>query len=216
MNWEMLLELWKDERVRRAVWTGVAVVVLLVGYAVYRESQKPRRAPEAELTLLQAMTMLSNPQGMNTADSLLQDVIARHPGTVEAHRARYYLGYLRLQQGNLDEAEQAFRAVLQSNLQDPVLRAEAEGHLGTILAARGDWDGALEAFARARDLAPLEALKALYLFRQAEVSFAAGRYQRAVELLDQMEKEHGRTILFTQEGRTLRSMARGLGKASGG
>ena len=216
MNWEMLLELWKDERVRRAVWTGVAVVVLLVGYAVYRESQKPRRAPEAELTLLQAMTMLSSPQGMNTADSLLQDVIARYPGTVEAHRARYYLGYLRLQQGNLDEAEQAFRAVLGSNLQDPVLRAEAEGHLGTILAARGDWDGALEAFARARELAPLKALKALYLFRQAEVSFAAGRYQRAVELLDQMEKEHGRTILFTQEGRTLRSMARGLMKASGG
>ena len=216
MNWEMLLELWKDERVRRAVWTGVAVVVLLVGYAVYRESQKPRRAPEAELTLLQAMTMLSNPQGMNTADSLLQDVIARFPGTVEAHRARYYLGYLRLQQGKLDEAEQAFRAVLQSNLQDPVLRAEAEGHLGTILAARGDWDGALEALARARKLAPLKALKALYLFRQAEVSFAAGRYQRAVELLDEMEKEHGRTILFTQEGRTLRSMARGLVKASGG
>ncbi len=216
MNWEILLELWKDERVRRAVWTGVAVVVLLVGYAVYRESQKPRRAPEAELSLLQAMSMLSNPQGVNTADSLLQDVIARYPGTVEAYRARYYLGYIRLQQGNLDEAEQAFRAVLGSNLEDPVLRAEAEGHLGTILAARGDWDGALEALGRARDLAPLEALKALYLFRQAEVSFAAGRYDRAVELLDQMEQEHGRTILFTQEGRTLRSMARGLMKASGG
>ncbi len=216
MNWEILLALWKDERVRRAVWTGVAVVVLLVGYAVYRESQKPRRAPEAELSLLQAMSMLSNPQGVNTADSLLQDVIARYPGTVEAYRARYYLGYIRLQQGNLDEAEQAFRAVLGSNLEDPVLRAEVEGHLGTILAARGDWDGALEALGRARDLAPLEALKALYLFRQAEVSFAAGRYDRAVELLDQMEQEHGRTILFTQEGRTLRSMARGLMKASGG
>jgi len=216
MNWEMLPELWKDERVRRAVWMGLAVVGLLVGYAVYRESQKPRRSPEAELTLLQAMTMLGSPQGMKIADSLLQDLISRYPGTVEAYRARYYLGYLRLEQGNLEEAEQAFRAVLRSNLQDPLLRAEAEGHLGTILAARGDWDGALKALDRARKHAPVEALKALYLFRQAEINFAAGRYPQVVELLDRMEKEHGQTILFTQEGRTLGSMARGLLKASGG
>lgn len=216
MNWEIVLELWKDERVRRFVWTGVGVVVLLLGYAFYKESQKPRHAPEAELTLLQAMSMLSSPQNLPIADSLLQDVLQRYPNTVEAYRARYYLGYLKLQQDSLDVAEQAFQAVLRSNLQDPVLRAEAHGHLGTVYAARGQWDQALEAFRKAEALAPLKSMKALYVFRQAEVAFAAGRYGQAVEILDRMEKEHGRSILFTQEGRTLRSMARGLKEASGG
>lgn len=216
MNWDIVLELWKDERVRRYVWTGVGVIVLLLGYALYKESQKPRHAPEAELSLLQAVSMLASPQGAQTADSLLQDILARYPGTVEAHRARYYLGYLKLQQGKLDEAEENFQGVLKSNLRDPVLRAEAMGHLGTIFAARGAWDQALDMLEQAEASAPLKSLKALYVLRQAEVGFAAGRYGRVVEILDRMEKEHGRSILFTQEGRTLRSMARGLQQASGG
>ncbi len=214
--WETLLELWKDERIRRYVWTAVGALVLVFGYVLYRESQKPRRAPEAELALLQAVSMMANPQGMERADSLLEAIITQHPGSVEAYRAQYYRGYLKLQQGDLEGARQALEAFIRGPLQDPLLVAEAHGHLGTLWAAKGEWDRALSEVDRARSLAPLKSLKALYALRKAEIAFAAGRYATVVEVLDGMEKEFGKTILFLQEGRPLRSMARGLLKVSGG
>lgn len=217
MLWETIVEIWqKDERIRRYIWVAVGALVLVFGYALYRESKKAKRAPSGEMMLLQAVSMMANPQQIRQADSLLASIVAQFPGSVEGYRAQYYRAYVKLQQGNLEEAKEALEAFLKNPLQDPLLRAEAYGHLGTIFAAQKQWDEAMRAVEEARQLAPLKSLKAFYSLRKAEIAFAAGRYPEVIQVVNTMEKEYGRTILFLQEGRPLRNMAQGLLKATGG
>jgi arabinofuranosyltransferase len=98
---------------------------------------------------------------------------AREPGSPDAMRA---LAMALSAQGKTDEALTAFRALAQAG--------DAEGwyNVGTILAERGDFDGAIDALARAVELDPTMAVA------HHNLGMALARVQRFPEALAELRK----------------------------
>jgi Tfp pilus assembly protein PilF len=98
-----------------------------------------------------------------------QESVARNP---ESDRAHNNLGYNLLLQNKPDEAEREFRKALELNRTS----ATARNNLGTLLARRGDLQGALEQFQAAADAATAHNNLAVVLLEM-------GQYERSREEL---------------------------------
>ena len=109
----------------------------------------------------------------------LEDVLARHPRPDEAYR-ELARSYQRV--GNLDEAENAFRAAT-------ALRADDWSNwnsLGTYLMIQGRYEDALSAFERAAELAPPEIVRpkqqlATYLLHMGRFDESIDAFERIPE-----------------------------------
>jgi len=107
----------------------------------------------------------------------LEDVLARHPRPDEAYR-ELARSYQRV--GNLDEAENAFRAAT-------ALRANDWANwnaLGTYLMIQGRYEDALSAFERAAELAPPEIVQPKH--QLATYHLHRGRFDDAIDAFERI------------------------------
>ncbi len=206
-----LTRLFTKEELRRLALGLGALVVLVVAVVFYQNWRKPRVDPEAELMYLQAIFSLTSSEQLRPqAESLLRVLAETRTNTAYGQRAQYYLGALALQDGKRDDARLFLQAFLKSPLEDPLLKAEAQGLLGTLAAEEGNWDEAASWFARAEKTSPLKAYRAYALFRQALVRTYQKQYKEALRLLERMEEQYGSSALYRNEGRIEKQLIQGL------
>jgi predicted negative regulator of RcsB-dependent stress response len=108
----------------RYIAAALAVVLLIVGFVVYRRSQHAER----EAALAQAIRVQEAPVGQSANGGLsfpsedaksqaslkaFTDVQTKYPGSTEGEIAQYYLGSIKADQGKLAESEKLFLDVSQ-------------------------------------------------------------------------------------------------------
>ncbi len=172
---------------------GGAIIAILVLAGVYYYSTRPRYNSDAQLMLIQGMSLLYsvNPQDTNSVqvEKLLQEIITRYNGTVSAKRALYYLGVYYFKMKNYDKAEQYFKNFLSHGVKDPLLVSSALAHLGSIYVAKGEMEKAYSSLVEASKKAPLKTMKAFYLYRAAKIKEREKDYEGAYALLEKIKKE---------------------------
>lgn len=114
--------------IRWAIVVAAVLVVIGIGYAVYRHQRTQREqalqaalavveVPVAPQTEASGKTYPTQQAKDAAATKAFSEVAAKYAGSDQGDAARYYLGGLQAEQGKYSEAEASFKAVSASNSQ---------------------------------------------------------------------------------------------------
>lgn len=142
-------------------------------------------------------------QAYDEALGAVRDAAARQPETPLAGEAKLLEGMALLRLKRFEESITVFQALL-DQLQDQGLRGQAAFHLGEGLTGLARYDEAIEAYRRARAIAPESAWATLAWFGEGWADYRADRCEASVKMLEhylQLEEapqDHQAEALFAQ------------------
>ncbi len=183
-------------REREKVLWGVVIVVAACVVGFFLFSSKKAAPPQVKLTYYQAVSLYMAGDTINSIEFFRQ-LAETAPDKDEGKRALYYLGQYSLKKGDIEEAEKYFNRFLKSSPKDPLLEAGAWAALAAIEFDRGNLDKAVKLYIKARELAPFESQKAVYLYKAALAAEAKGDYKMALDFLQEFEEKYKDHPLMT-------------------
>ena len=150
---------------------GAAIVILAVGgFAFYQHQQQTARA-EAFLKYTEATEQFTEAesdwldadeteQPFETANTQLQAIFQKYPGTAVADKARYNYAKARYYEGDYDGAISHFQAVVNEHQpENQILALYAQKAIGNCYEQKGEYQKALEAYSPAEDKLPQIAMR---------------------------------------------------------
>ena len=184
---------------------GLVLVVLAAAFFAYKNREKLFREP-GQWEYMQGVYAFS--QG-DTAQALniLDELVAKHPGSKWAKRALYYLGYHYYETGNAELAEEYWTRFLKSKPKDPFLEANAKAGLASLRADAEAYGEASKLLEEAYKLTPYETYKGFFLYRKGSCLLLAGDTAKALEAYKEVAERFGET----PAGREAKKMVKLLG-----
>jgi serine/threonine-protein kinase len=139
---------------------------------------------------------------LDTAEKLLRDALADHPGDFWLNQVMGVVHYAR-KPPHLDEAARFWTAAVALRPRSAI----AQACLGSALKARGDLDGALRCCTRATQLDPTYALGhnrlGVVLLARADFDSAGRSFSRAIELDPRLAAAHNNLGIVMREKKDL-------------
>jgi len=178
----------------KVMWGFVIVVAAFVaGYFFF--SSGGAAPPQVRLSYIQAVSLYMSGDTANSVE-IFRNLAQTASNKIEGKRSLYYLGDFSLRQGNMDEAERYYERFLKSKPHDPLMESGAYAALGSIALSKGDPQKAVQNYLRAKELAPFESQKAIYLYKAALAAEAAGDYKKALDFLEEFEQKYKDNPLY--------------------
>ncbi len=158
---------------------GAVLVVLAAAFFAYKNRERLFREP-GQWEYMQGVYAFS--QGDTTqALNILDELVAKHPGSRWAKRALYYIGYHYYEQGNYELAEEYWTRFLKSKPKDPFLEANAKAGLAAIKADAEAYEEAAKLLTEAYKETPYQTYKGFFLYRKGSCLLLAGDTAEALK-----------------------------------
>ncbi|MEI6817610.1 MAG: tetratricopeptide repeat protein [Bacteroidota bacterium] len=187
-----------DNKKSLSIIFGVILVTLL-GYFGY---QKFIVAPN-ELAAEKVMFMAEQNFEKDSLDLAIngkdvapgfKEIASKYSGTKSGNLAKYYLGICYLKKGMYQEAIESLNSF---NGSDEIVAPIAIGGIGDAYSEMGKSDDAIKYYLKAASKAKNKLTSPIYLMKAAGLYEDGGKYDKAIELYQQIRKD----FYETQEGR---------------
>ena len=180
-------------------------MVLAAAFFAYRNRERLFKEP-GQWEYMQGVYAFA--QGDTTqALNILDELVAKHPGSKWAKRALYYLGYHYYETGNAELGEEYWTKFLKSKPKDPFLEANAKAGLASLKADAEDYRGAVKLLGEAYEQTPYETYKGFFLYRKGSCLLLAGDTAEALKAFELAAEKYEET----PAGREAKKMAKLLG-----
>jgi len=171
---------------------GSAVVIVLGVFAFQKLYIAPReKAAQSQMFAAQryfeqdSLNKALNGDGMNGLGFI--DIIDDYGMTKASNLAKYYTGIIYLKQGKYEDA---ITYLKKFDSDDEFLGAIAKGGIGDAYMELGEKEKALDYYIKASEQKLNDLTTPLYLMRAAFVYEDLGKYEKAVQLYEKIQKEY--------------------------
>lgn len=180
---------------------ALAVGLVAEGGTVRPASTEPGKSDNPELDQLDPRPVYDSESArLSAAEQGYRKAIASQGKTGAGWLARLGLAGVLYDQQKWDEALEQYRAVRGSELakKDPDILGRCLEGVGLSLEAKGDKEGALQAFRELTNQEGAPSLATLGLFHQARILFAQGNQEKAKELAKKAKERLDKQALEAQ------------------
>jgi len=170
---------------------GSAVVIVLGIFAFQKLYIAPReKAAQGQMFMAQKyfdQDSLNKALNGNGQDIGFLDIIDEYSMTKSANLANYYAGIIYLKQGKFEDA---IKYLKKFDSDDEFVGPMATGGIGDAYLELGQKDNALDYYLKASSQQVNDLTTPLYMMRAAFVYEDLGKFDKAVELYEKIQKEH--------------------------
>ncbi len=170
---------------------GSAVVIVLGIFAFQKLYIAPReKSAQSQMFAAQryfeqdSLNKALNGDGQNLG---FLDIIDEFSMTKASNLAKYYTGIIYLKQGKFQDA---ITYLEKFDSDDEFAQPMATGGIGDAYMELGEKEKALDYYLKASDQAVNDLTSPIYLMRAAFIYEDLGKYDKAVELYEKIQKEH--------------------------
>lgn len=180
----------KNQKVLTIV-IGAAIVIVLGVFAFQKLFIAPReKAAQGQMFMAQKYFEEDSLNKALNGDANFPgflDIIDEYSMTKSSNLAKYYAGIIYLKQGKYEDA---ITYLKKFNSKDEFVGPMATGSIGDAYMELGQKDKALEYYLKASSQKVNDLTSPLYLMRAAFIYEDQGKFDKAVELYEKIQKEH--------------------------
>lgn len=173
---------------------GAAVVIVLGVFAFQKLFIAPReKAAQGQMFMAQKYFEEDSLNKALNGDANFPgflDIIDNYSMTKSANLAKYYTGIIYLKQGKFEDA---ITYLKKFDSKDEFVGPMATGSIGDAYMELGQKDKAIEYYLEAAKQKDNDLTSPLYMMRAALVYEDQGKFDKAVELYEKIQKEHTRS-----------------------